>query len=94
MPTVDDLSLREQVGQTIMPRVLIGEQKAFKQAVLNGEVTGFFIKAKEGAVTQPKITAKNQARFIARQRKRLEKTIKDLNKWAAKSPHKIPLLSP
>ena len=92
VPTVDDLSLREQVGQTIMPRVLIGEQKAFKQAVLNGEVTGFFIKAKEGAVTQPKITAKNQARFIARQRKRLEKTIKDLNKWAAKSPHKIPLL--
>ena len=92
VPTVDDLSLREQVGQTIMPRVLIGEQKAFKQAVLNGEVTGFFIKAKEGAVTQPKITAKNQARFIARQRKRLEKTIKDLNKWAAKSQHKIPLL--
>ena len=92
MPTVDDLSLREQVGQTIMPRVLIGEQKAFKQAVLNGEVTGFFIKAKEGAVTQPQITAKNQARFIARQRKRLEKTIRDLNKWASKSPHKIPLL--
>ena len=92
VPTVDDLSLREQVGQTIMPRVLIGEQKAFKQAVLNGEVTGFFIKAKEGAVTQPQITAKNQARFIARQRKRLEKTIRDLNKWASKSPHKIPLL--
>ena len=92
VPTADDLTLREQVGQTIMPRVLIGEQKAFKKAVLNGEVTGFFIKAKEGAVTQPKITAKNQARFIARQRKRLEKTIRDLNKWAAKSPHKIPLL--
>lgn len=58
VPTVDDLSLREQVGQTIMPRVLIGEQKAFKQAVLNGEVTGFFIKAKEGALRNQKLPLK------------------------------------
>ncbi len=90
--TADQLSLREQVGQTIMPRVMIGEQKQFKKAVLNGEVTGFFIKAKEGLLVQPKLNAKNQARFVAKQRKKLLKTIRDLQKWAAKSPHKIPLL--
>ena len=91
-PGADSLSLRERVGQTIMPRVVIGQQKAFKQAVLKGEVTGFFIKANEGLVTHPEITAKNQARFVAKQRKKLLKTIRDLNKWAAKSPHQIPLL--
>ena len=93
-PTVqaDDLTLREQVGQTIMPRVVIGEQKAFKDAVLKGEVTGFFIKANEGLLIHPKLNAKNQARFIAKQRKKLLKTVRDLHKWAAKSPHKIPLL--
>ena len=91
-PKAEDLSLREQIGQTIMPRVLIGQQKPFKKAVINGEVTGFFIKAKEGLLTQPNITAKNQKRFFAKQRKKLLKTIRDLNKWAAKSPHKIPLL--
>ncbi len=88
----DELSLREQVGQTIMPRVVIGQQKAFKEAVLKGEVTGFFIKANEGLLIQPNLNARNQARFIAKQRKKLLKTIRDLNKWAAKSPHQIPLL--
>ena len=58
VPKAEDLSLREQVGQTIMPRVLIGQQKPFKKAVMNGEVTGFFIKAKEGLLVQPNITAK------------------------------------
>lgn len=92
VPSIDDLSLREQVGQTIMPRINIGEQKQWKQLVLNGEVTGFFIKTKEGLVTHPVITAENQKRYIAKQRKQLLKTIRDLNKWAAKSPHGIPLL--
>ena len=58
MPTVDDLSLREQVGQTIMPRVLIGEQKAFKQAVLNGEVTGFLLKPKKAPLRNQKLPLK------------------------------------
>ena len=92
VPSIDDLSLREQVGQTIMPRINIGEQKQWKQLVLNGEVTGFFIKTTEGLVTHPVINAENQKRYIAKQRKQLLKTIRDLNKWAAKSPHGIPLL--
>lgn len=92
VPSVDDLTLREQTGQTIMPRVLIGQQEAFKEAVLNGEVTGFFIKAGEGLVTFPSLNSKNQARFTAKQYKRLQKTIADLNKWAAQSRHKIPLI--
>lgn len=89
---VKDLTLREQVGQTIMPRVLIGQQKAFKEAVIKGEVTGFFIKAKEGLLKHPKITAKNQEKFIKKQRKKFLKTIADLNKWASQSRHQIPLL--
>ncbi|MBR3603878.1 MAG: glycoside hydrolase family 3 protein [Elusimicrobiaceae bacterium] len=89
---MQELTLREQVGQTIMPRILIGQQKAFKKAVLNGEVTGFFIKAKEGLLVHPDITSKNQAKFLKKQRKKFLKTISDLNKWASKSRHKIPLL--
>lgn len=91
-PKVQDLTLREQVGQTVMPRLLIGQHKAFKEAVMNGEVTGFFIKAKEGLLKHPKITAKNQEKFLKKQRKKFLKTIADLNKWAAKSRHQIPLL--
>ena len=91
-PKVQDLTLREQVGQTVMPRLLIGQQKAFKEAVINGEVTGFFIKAQEGLLKHPKITAKNQEKFLKKQRKRFLKTVADLNKWASMSRHKIPLL--
>lgn len=91
-PKVSDLTLREQVGQTVMPRVLVGQHKAFKKAVLKGEVTGFFIKTKEGLLNSPKITTQNQEEYIAKQRKALEKTIADLQKWASKSRHKIPLL--
>jgi beta-N-acetylhexosaminidase len=91
-PKVEELTLREQVGQTVMPRMLVGKQKAFKKAVLNGEVTGFFIKTEEGVLHTPKITPKNQKKYIAKQRKALEKTIADLQKWASKSRHKIPLL--
>ena len=91
LPAADELSTRELVGQTIMPRVVIGKHKAFKKPVQQGEVTGFFIKAHEGQLTHPKITLKNQDKFTARQRKKLIKTLKDLNKWAAKNPRKIPL---
>lgn len=91
-PDVQDLTLREQVGQTIMPRLLIGQHKAFKEAVIKGEVTGFFIKAKEGLLKHPKITDKNQEKFLKKQRKKFLKTIADLNKWASKSRHQIPLL--
>lgn len=91
-PKAADLTLREQVGQTVMPRVLVGQHKAFKKAVKNGEVTGFFIKTKEGLLHTPKITAANQKKYIAKQRKALKKTIADLQKWASKSRHKIPLL--
>jgi len=91
VPDEETLTLRETVGQTIMPRVVIGKHRAFKYPVMNGEVTGFFIKAHEGNVTHPVITAKNQDKFIKKQRQKLLKTIKDLNAWTAASKHKIPL---
>ncbi len=90
-PSVDSLSLREQVGQTIFPRLTIGQQKDYRKAILKGEVGGFFIKASEGMTIHPEITLENQSEFIASQRKRLLKTIRDVKAWAAKSPHKIPL---
>lgn len=92
LPTAKELSTRELVGQTIMPRVVIGHHKPFKKAVQNAEVTGFFIKAFEGNVTHPHLTAKNQEKFIRHQRQKLLKTITDLQTWAAQSPHQIPLL--
>lgn len=91
LPAADELSTKELVGQTIMPRVVIGKHKAFKKPVQQGEVTGFFVKSHEGQLTQPTITLKNQDKFTARQRKKLVKTLKDLNKWAAKNPRQIPL---
>ena len=91
LPSADELSTQELVGQTIMPRVVIGKHQAFKKPIQRGEVTGFFIKTHEGHITHPVITLKNQDKFTAKQRKQLIKTLKDLNKWAAKSPHKIPL---
>ncbi len=92
LPTAEELSTRELVGQTIMPRVVIGKHHAFKKAVQNGEVTGFFIKTYEGLITHPKITVKNQTKFTAQQRKKLLQTIADLQTWAQKNPHQIPLL--
>ncbi len=92
LPAARELSTRELVGQTIMPRIVIGHHQAFKKSVQNGEVTGFFIKTFEGHINHPRITAKNQAKFMASQRKNLLKTITDLQTWAAQSPHKIPLL--
>ena len=92
LPSAQELSTRQLVGQTIMPRVIIGKHKAFKKAVQKGEVTGFFIKTYAGLVTHPKITPKNQAKFIQKQRKLLRKTIADLQSWAQQSPHQIPLL--
>lgn len=92
LPTAQELSTRQLVGQTIMPRVVIGKHKAFKKAVQNGEVTGFFIKTYEGLITHPHITVKNQTKFTAKQRKKLLQTISDLQTWAQQSPHQIPLL--
>lgn len=92
LPAARDLSTRELVGQTIMPRVVIGKHKAFKKAVQKGEVTGFFIKTHEGLLNHPKITLQNQAKFTEKQRQKLLKTIADLQTWAQQSPHQIPLL--
>ena len=92
LPQAEELSVRELVGQTIMPRLIIGKHHAFKEPILNGEVTGFFIKTHEGVLNHPHITAANQAKFIKKQRKKLRNTLKDLQKWTAKSKHQIPLL--
>ena len=91
LSNANDFSTSELVGQTIMPRVVIGEHKAFKKPIEKGEVTGFFIKTYQGHVILPTITLKNQDKFTQKQRKILVKTLKDLHKWAAKSPHKTPL---
>lgn len=91
-PSVKELTLEEQIGQTIMPRVLVGEQKAFKKAVLSGAVTGFTVKTADGLLFQPNLTPDKQAAYQKKQYKKLQKTIADLKKWAAKSPHQIPLL--
>lgn len=91
-PKVQDLSLREQVGQTIVPRVFIGKHRGFKKAVERGEVGGFILKTTDGLLTRPALSPATQKQYFERQRKLLLKTIADLNKWAAKSPHKIPLI--
>ncbi len=79
-PSVNDLTLEEQIGQTIMPRVLVGEHKAFKKAVLAGQVTGFTVKTGEGLIRFPHLTPKKQAAYQKKQYKRLQKTIADLKK--------------
>lgn len=92
VPRADELSLREQVGQTIVPRVFIGKHRGFKKAVQRGEVGGFILKTTDGLLTRPALTPLTQKQYFERQRKLLLKTISDLNKWAAKSPHQIPLI--
>jgi len=91
-PKAEDLTLREQVGQTVVPRVFIGRHKGFKKAVKRGEVGGFILKTTDGLLTKPEITPLNQKKYFEKQRKLLLKTVADLNKWAAQSPHKIPLI--
>lgn len=91
-PKAEDLSLREQVGQTVVPRVFIGKHKGFKKAVKRGEVGGFILKAADGLLTRPDLNPANQKKYFEKERRLLLKTIADLNAWAAKSPHKIPLL--
>lgn len=91
-PKAEDLSLREQVGQTIVPRIFIGKHRGFKKAVQRGEVGGFILKTADGLLTYPQLTPATQKQYFEKQRKLLVKTIADLNKWAAKSPHKIPLI--
>lgn len=92
VPSVQDLSLREQVGQTIVPRVFIGKHRGFKKAVKRGEVGGFILKTTDGLLNFPQLTPANQKQYVEKQRKLLLKTVSDLNKWAAQSPHKIPLI--
>ena len=91
LPSANELSTKELVGQTVMPRLFIGKHQVFKEAIEKGEVTGFFVKTEEGIVTHPEITLKNQNKFFKQQRKKLVKTMKDVQKWAAKSPRAIPL---
>lgn len=91
-PRAEELFLREQVGQTIVPRVFIGKHRGFKKAVERGEVGGFILKTTDGLLTRPVLTPATQKQYFDRQRKLLLKTITDLKKWAAKSPHKIPLI--
>ncbi len=92
LPAANELSTRELVGQTIMPRVVIGHHHVFKEPLEKGEITGFFVKASEGLTVHPVITRKNQDKFLAKQRKKLIQTIRDLNTWASKNPRQIPLL--
>lgn len=92
IPNVQELSLRQQVGQTIVPRVFIGKHRGFKKAVERGEVGGFILKTTDGLLTRPVLTPATQKQYFDKQRKLLLKTIADLNKWAAKSPHQIPLI--
>ncbi len=90
----EDLTLREQIGQTIMPRVFVGQQDYFKEAVLRGEVTGFFIKS--ALPFDPHFLTDNSSEQVqqqfAKERQELIKTIQDLQTWASQSRHKIPLL--
>lgn len=92
LPAANELSTRELVGQTIMPRVVIGHHHVFKEPLEKGEITGFFVKAAEGLTVHPVITRKNQDKFMAKQRKKLMQTLRDLNTWASKNPRQIPLL--
>lgn len=91
-PSADGLTLRQQVGQTIVPRVFIGKHRGFKKAVKRGEVGGFILKTTDGLLVKPNLTPENQKQYFDKQRKLLVKTIADLTKWAAQSPHQIPLI--
>lgn len=91
LPSADEMSTPQLVGQTIMPRLYIGRHHVFKDAIEKGEVTGFFIKSEAG-MFGANVTLENQEKFLKKQRKLLTKTLKDINKWVAKSEHKIPLL--
>ena len=91
-PKTEELSLREQVGQTIVPRVFIGKHRGFKKAVKRGEVGGFILKTTDGLLVKPQLTPENQKQYFEKQRKLLLKTISDLTKWAKESRRKIPLI--
>ena len=95
VPQAKTLTLREQVGQTIMPRLYIGRQADFKDAVIKGEVTGFFIKT-ELAFDEINQLGGLSAAFISKrlagERQKLIHTIQELQEWSKQSTHKIPLL--
>lgn len=88
------LTLREQVGQTIMPRLNVGQQDYFKDSVLNGEVTGFFIKSPLPfqADFWQTYTPEQAQQVFAQERAKLIQTIEQLQAWAKQSRHRIPLL--
>ena len=92
---VEDLTLREQVGQTIMPRLFVGQQELFKEAVLKGEVTGFFIKTELAFAEDKELGGLSGTAIqekLAQERQKLKKTIQDLQAWSKLSVHQIPLL--
>ena len=91
LPTANELSTEELVGQAIMPRLTIGHHQVFKGPIQRGEVTGFYIKTDVGHTTAVDVNLKNQDKILKKQRKILIKSLKDVKKWAAKSQHKIPL---
>ena len=93
-PAVENLTIREQVGQTIMPRVFVGQQALFKESVLKGEVTGFFVKSAlpfDSEFLEGK-TPEQIQQACAEERQKLIQTIADLKAWAKQSRHHIPLL--
>lgn len=89
-----ELTLREQVGQTIMPRLYVGQQAYFKDSVLKGEVTGFFVKSALPfqADFWKTYTPQQAQQVFAQERVKLIQTIEDLQSWAKQSRHQIPLL--
>ena len=94
-PKVEELTLREQVGQTIMPRLFVGQQEIFKEAVLRGEVTGFFIKTPLAFAEEKEfggLWGDSVQQKLNAERQKLIATIRDLQTWAKQSTHRIPLL--
>lgn len=94
-PQAKNLTLREQVGQTIMPRLYIGRQEDFKEAVIRGEVTGFFIKTELAFDEIRQLGGLSAAlinKRLAGERQKLIRTIQELQEWSKQSKHQIPLL--
>lgn len=78
---VNDLTLDEAVGQTLVVRIDAGEQARYAQAVKDGLIGTVLIKggSQEAARTEEK-------RALTRQ------TIADLRTWEKESRHRLPLL--
>ena len=70
----EDLSLQEQIGQTLTVFVDIDSAEMFRPAIESGQVGGVLIQWGNYSLEQTRVL------------------IDKLQSWAAKSPHKIPLL--